>query len=318
MTQPHELKKANTGRNLTTIADLSVDDINELFALTAHIKSSHKNRQADNSLSGKTLGMIFEKSSMRTRVSFEVAMTQLGGHAIYLTKQDINLGERESIKDVATILSRYVDCVAIRTHLHETVIELANHSSVPVINALSDYTHPCQALADLYTIKEKKGALNSVKIAFVGDGNNVARSLAFLCAKLDVSFKIASPENYELPAKTLEMAMKGAKSGTCIGQKRNPVDVIKDADIVYADTWVSMGSESETKTRLKDFKDYQLNSSLMASARPGALVMHCLPAHRGEEITDEVIDGPNSIVYDQAENRLHLQKALLKFLICGK
>jgi ornithine carbamoyltransferase len=262
--------------------------------------------------------MIFEKSSMRTRVSFEVAMTQMGGHAIYLTKQDINLGERESIKDVAAILSRYVDCVAIRTYAHETVVELANHSSVPVINALSDYTHPCQALADLYTIKERLGTLDGVKIAFVGEGNNVARSLAFLCAKLGVSFKIASPENYELPAESLHMALGSAKSSACIEQRRDPVEVIQDADIVYTDTWISMGSEGEAETRRRDFRAYQLNSKLMASAKKDVLVMHCLPAHRGEEITDEVIDGPNSIIYDQAENRLHLQKALLKFLICGK
>ncbi|GJQ58655.1 MAG: ornithine carbamoyltransferase [Candidatus Scalindua sp. AMX11] len=306
-------------KNLVTIADLSVREINELFALTAQIKGSYKNRQTDHSLAGKTVGMIFEKSSMRTRVSFEVAMTQLGGHAIYLTKQDINLGERESIKDVAAILSRYVDCVTIRTYAHETIVELANHSSVPVINALSDYTHPCQALTDLYTVKEKIGTLDGVKIAFIGDGNNnVVRSLAFLCAKLDVSVMIASPENYELPVESLELAVKSAKPSTCIEQKRNPMEVIKDADIVYTDTWVSMGREAEAETRRNDFKTYQVNGQLMASAKQGAFVMHCLPAHRGEEITDEVIDGPRSIVYDQAENRLHLQKALLKFLICGK
>lgn len=305
-------------KNLVTITDLSVEEINSLFALTEQIKGSGKKRQADHSLAGKTLGMIFEKSSMRTRVSFEVAMTQLGGHAIYLTKQDINIGERESIKDVAAILSRYVDCVAIRTYAHETVVELANHSSVPVINALSDYTHPCQALSDLYTIKEKIGTLDGVKIAFVGDGNNVARSLAFLCGKLGVSFKIASPENYELPAESLETAMRYAKPGICIEQQRNPLEAVREADIVYTDTWISMGREAETATRRNNFHSYQVNGSLLASAKQGALVMHCLPAHRGEEITDEVIDGPNSIVYDQAENRLHLQKALLKLLICGK
>ncbi|MDR4499160.1 MAG: ornithine carbamoyltransferase [Candidatus Scalindua sp.] len=305
-------------KNLVTIADLSVKDIDKLFALTVRMKESHKNKQTDHSLAGKTLGMIFEKSSMRTRVSFEVAMTQLGGHAIYLTKQDINLGERESIKDVAAILSRYVDCIAIRTFAHETVTELASHSSVPVINALSDYTHPCQALTDLYTIKEKIGRLDGVKLAFVGDGNNVARSLAFLCAKLEVSFKIASPENYELPLESLEIAKRIAKTSSCIEQLRDPVEAIKDADIIYTDTWISMGREKESIIRRKDFKGYQVNGSLLASAKEGVFIMHCLPAHRGEEITDEVIDSPNSIVYDQAENRLHLQKALLNLLICNE
>ncbi len=305
-------------KNLVTIADLLVGEIEELFALTSQMKSSYKNELIDHSLAGKTLGMIFEKSSMRTRVSFEVAMTQLGGHAIYLTKQDINLGERESIKDVAAILSRYVDGISIRTFAHETVVELARHSTVPVINALSDYTHPCQALTDLYTVREKIGTLDGVKIAFVGDGNNVARSLAFLCAKLGVSFQIASPENYELQSESLEIAKGIAKSTTCIEQERDPFDAVSNADIVYTDTWISMGSEAEAETRRSDFKDYQVNGSLLSAAKPGAFVMHCLPAHRGEEITDEVIDGPNSIVYDQAENRLHLQKALLKLLICGK
>ena len=253
-------KISMNNRNLVTIADLSVKDINELFALTVQMKDSYKNKQTDHSLAGKTLGMIFEKSSMRTRVSFEVAMTQLGGHAIYLTKQDINL----------------------------------------------------------YTIKEKIGKLDSVKLAFVGDGNNVARSLAFLCAKLDVSFRIASPANYELPSESLETAKGIAKSSTCIEQLRDPVEAIKDADVIYTDTWISMGREKESISRRKDFKGYQVNGSLLASAKEGAFVMHCLPAHRGEEITDEVIDSPTSIVYDQAENRLHLQKALLKFLICNQ
>ncbi|MEE9260166.1 MAG: ornithine carbamoyltransferase [Candidatus Scalindua sediminis] len=303
-------------KNLVTIADLSPEDVDELFALTTEMKESYRRNEVDHCLAGKTLGMIFEKSSMRTRVSFEAAMTQLGGHAIYLTKQDINLGVRESVKDVAEVLSRYVDCITIRTYAHETVVELAKSSSVPVINALSDYTHPCQALADLYTIKEKKGTLEDIKLAFVGDGNNVARSLALLCAKLNVSYQIASPENYELSTEFLELARATATSSTCIEQYREPKKVVRNADIIYTDTWISMGKEKEVETRRNDFKGYQVNSELVSYAKEDVLVMHCLPAHRGEEITDDVIDGQNSIVYDQAENRLHIQKALLKLLIC--
>jgi ornithine carbamoyltransferase len=303
--------------NLVSIKNLRVEDIDELFELTAKMKESYKSGETDRCLAGKTLGMIFEKSSMRTRVSFEVAMTQMGGHAIYLTKHDINLGERESIKDVAKVLSRYVDCITIRTYAHETVVELANSASVPVINALSDYTHPCQALTDLYTIKEKKGSLDNVKLVYVGDGNNVARSLAFLCAKLNVSYKAASPENYELSSEFLEEVRKIAESSkTCIEQLRDPKEAVEDADVIYTDTWVSMGKEKEAVTRRNHFKGFQVNDELMSHAKRDALVMHCLPAHRGEEITDDVIDGPHSIVYDQAENRLHVQKALLKLLIC--
>jgi ornithine carbamoyltransferase len=302
--------------NLVSVADLEREDIDELFALTAEMKESSKRGVTDLCLAGKTLGMIFEKSSMRTRVSFEVAMTQMGGHAIYLTKDDINLGERESIKDVSKVLSRFIDCIAIRTYDHKTVTALADNASVPVINALSDYTHPCQALTDLYTVKEKIGSLDSVKIAYVGDGNNVARSLAFLCAKLKVSYTVVSPENYGLSAgflDELENNVKGKDS--YIKQIMDPKEAVKDADVIYTDTWISMGEEEEAEIRRKDFKGFQVNSELISYAKKDVLVMHCLPAHRGEEITDEVIDGQHSIVYDQAENRLHVQKALLKLLI---
>lgn len=304
--------------NLVTIEDLSLEDINELFDLTARMKESlGKDNEFSRSLDGKTLGMIFEKSSMRTRVSFEAAMTQTGGHAVYLTKQDINLGVRESVKDVAMVLSRYVDCITIRTYAHQVVVDLANYSTVPVINALSDYTHPCQALADLFTIKEKIGDLDKVKFAYVGDGNNVARSLALLCAKLNISYQIASPENYELSTEFMEKAGKVTTSNISIEQHRDPKKVVKDADVIYTDTWVSMGKEKEASDRRKDFREYQVNNELISHAKKDVYVMHCLPAHRGDEITDEVIDGPNSIVYDQAENRLHVQKALLKLLICN-
>ncbi len=303
--------------NLVSISDLKLEDINDLFTSTAEMKASLQKGGVDHCLAGKTLAMIFEKSSMRTRVSFEVAMTQMGGHAIYLTKHDINLGERESIKDVAKVLSRYVDCITIRTYDHETVVELADCSSVPVVNALSDYTHPCQGLTDLYTIREKKGNIDNIKIAYIGDGNNVARSLAFLCAKLDVSYTAASPENYELTAEFLKEAAEATKGNSkCIELIRDPKEAVKDADVIYTDTWISMGEEEEAKTRRNHFKGFQVNSDLMSHAKSDVLVMHCLPAHRGEEITDDVIDGQNSIVYDQAENRLHVQKALLKLLIC--
>jgi ornithine carbamoyltransferase len=303
--------------NLVSISDLELEDINDLFTLTAEMKASLQKGEVDLCLAGKTLAMIFEKSSMRTRVSFEVAMTQMGGHAIYLTKHDINLGERESIKDVANVLSRYVDCIAIRTYDHETVVELADCSSVPVVNALSDYTHPCQALTDLYTIMEKKGSFDNIKIVYVGDGNNVARSLAFLCAKLKVSYTAASPENYELTAEFLNEVAEITNGGnTCIELISDPKEAVKDADVIYTDTWISMGEEEEAETKRNHFKGFQVNSELMSYAKSDALVMHCLPAHRGEEITDDVIDSQNSVVYDQAENRLHVQKALLKLLIC--
>ena len=303
-------------KDLVSVADLEREDIDKLFALTAEMKESCKRGDTDLCLAGKTLGMIFEKSSMRTRVSFEVAMTQMGGHAIYLTKHDINLGERESIKDVSKVLSRFIDCIAIRTYDHKTVTELADCSSIPVINALSDYTHPCQALTDLFTVKEKLGTLDDIKIAYVGDGNNVARSLAFLCAKLKVTCVVASPENYELSTEFLDELENNVKDkDSFIKQITDPVEAVKGADVIYTDTWISMGEEEEAETRRKDFNGFQVNSELTSHAKKGVFVMHCLPAHRGEEITDEVMDGEHSIVYDQAENRLHVQKALLKLLI---
>lgn len=301
-------------KNLTSIIDLSAKDIEEIFDVTHELKTADV-KEHIYTLSGKILGMIFEKSSMRTRVSFEVAMTLLGGHAIYLTKQDIDLGKREAIKDGANVLSRYVDCIAIRTYAHKTVVELANEASVPVINALSDYSHPCQALADLYTIKEKLGTFNGITLSFIGDGNNVARSLAFLCAKLGVMFKIASPKKYELDRDTLSLIKKISIKDTAFSRCSDPKDAAKDADIIYTDTWTSMGQESEADIRRNDFREYQINKTLVSLAKKEVIIMHCLPAHRGEEITDEVIDSPNSVVYDQAENRLHIEKALLKLFL---
>ncbi len=301
-------------KHLVTIADLSLDDINKIFHMTRELKSSQAEGKTTKPLEGKTLALVFEKSSLRTRVSFEVAMGQLGGGAIYLSRQDIDLGHRESVRDVAMTLSRYVNAIVLRTFTHKTVVETAKNSTIPVINALSDYYHPCQALTDLYTIMEKRETLKGLKVSFIGDGNNVARSLALLCARLGVAFCIASPKGYELDNAFLDK-IKTLTKGNSLTISNNPREAVEDADVIYTDTWVSMGQEAETEKRRRDFQGYCVDAPLVAQAKSGALVMHCLPAHRGEEITDEVLDGPNSIVYDQAENRLHVQKAILKLLL---
>ncbi|MFQ5863033.1 MAG: ornithine carbamoyltransferase [Candidatus Brocadiales bacterium] len=301
-------------KHLITVADLSLDDIEKVFSMTRELKSSRAGEEVAKPLEGRTLALVFEKSSLRTRVSFEVAMRQLGGDAIYLSRQDVDLGHRESVRDVATTLSRYVNAIALRTFSHETVIEMAKNSTVPVINALSNYYHPCQALTDLYTIMEKRGTLNGMKVSFVGDGNNVARSLALLCARLGITFSIASPKGYELDKAFLD-EVKTLVKGNSPTISNNPREAVKGADVIYTDTWVSMGQEAEAEKRRRDFQGYCVDAALVARAKKGTLVMHCMPAHRGEEITSEVLDGPNSIVYDQAENRLHVQKAILKLLL---
>lgn len=301
-------------KHLITVADLSLDDIDNIFRMTREMKSSLAGGEVIRPLEGKTLALVFEKSSLRTRVSFDVAMRQLGGGSIYLSRQDIDLGHRESVRDVAMTLSRYVDAIALRTFSHETVLEMAKNSRIPVINALSDRYHPCQALTDLYTIKEKRGTLKGLKVSFVGDGNNVARSLALLCTKLGVAFSIASPGGYELDKEFLD-EIKALAKGNLPTLSNDPKKVVKGADVIYTDTWVSMGQEAETEKRRRDFRGYCVDAALVALAKKDVLVMHCLPAHRGEEITSEVLDGPNSIVYDQAENRLHVQKAILKLLL---
>jgi ornithine carbamoyltransferase len=242
-------------------------------------------------------------------------MVQLGGHAIYLTQGDINLGKREAVKDGARVLSRYVDGIVIRTFGQETIQELARYATVPVINALSDYLHPCQALTDMYTIKEKFGTYTNVKIAYIGDGNNVARSLAQICAKLGIHFYVASPKGYELSSEFLAKAKQMAEGYDVIHLSHDPKEVAKNAQVLYTDTWVSMGQEAEKAVRQQAFRDFQINNDIVKLAKNDVKVMHCLPAHRGEEITDDVLDGPNSIVYDQAENRLHVEKALLKLLL---
>jgi ornithine carbamoyltransferase len=258
--------------------------------------------------------MLFEKTSLRTRISFQVAMTDLGGHALYLKPDDIGIiGKREPAKDMARVLSRYVDGIMARTFAHETIVEFTRFATAPVINALSDWSHPCQAMADALTIKEHCGAFDGLKVAYVGDGNNVARSLAFVCAKLNMKFVCASPAGYELDAKSIDESNR-ITEGTAV-QIDDPVAAVTDANIVYTDTWTSMGQEDEKAKRIRDFEGFQINSELLASAPADVKIMHCLPAYRGLEITDEVAESPNSIIFDQAENRLHFQRALLKKLL---
>ncbi|HHT9129853.1 MAG TPA: ornithine carbamoyltransferase [Candidatus Brocadiaceae bacterium] len=302
-------------KDLISIADLSPADIEEIFTVTKELKEWHNKGYDEKCLSGKILGMIFEKSSMRTRVSLEVAMVHLGGYAIYLTQSDINFGKREAVKDGARVLSRYVNGIAIRTFGQETIQEMARFATVPVINALSDYLHPCQALTDLYTIKEKFGTYANLKLAFVGDGNNIARSLAQICAKLNLQFHIASPKGYELTPDFLSKTKQMSDGNEVVHLYQDPREAVENANVIYTDTWVSMGQEEEKEVRKQAFNGFQVNSDLLKLARNDVKIMHCLPAHRGEEITDEVIDGPSSIVYDQAENRLHIEKALLKLLL---
>lgn len=301
-------------KDLLTIADLSVDDISKILEMTGTIKGDEA-AYAD-ALKGKSLGLIFQKPSNRTRASFEVGMVQLGGHAMYLGPNEIGMGGRESVKDVARVLSRYLSGIVARTYKHEDVVELAEYATVPVINGLSDIAHPCQALADIFTVKEKFGKFSGLKLAYVGDGNNVLNSLMAACAKAGLDIKIAAPKGYEPEKKTIDGAKKfAAASGAKIELTNDPKDAVKGADIIYTDVWVSMGQEKETAKREKDFKRFQVNDALLKAAGKDCLVMHCLPAHRGLEITDSVIDSDRSIVYDQAENRMHVQKAILILML---
>lgn len=292
-------------KDLITIKELSTKEIEDIFSLTAKLKKNKFSK----ALAGKTLALVFQKPSNRTRVSFEVGMYQLGGNSIYLSPNEISLGVRESVHDVAKTLSRYVDAIVLRTFAHENVIELAKYADIPVINGLSDYSHPCQALADIYTIKEKLKNIKGKTLAYVGDGNNVCNSLIFACAKTGMRINIGSPVGYEPDKNVLALAGQTAKVFN------NPFDAVKNADVIYADVWTSMGQEEESVKRKEIFKDYQINKNLVSLANKNVLIMHCLPAHRGEEITDEVIDGKNSVVFDQAENRMHVQKAILMKLL---
>lgn len=303
------------GRHLISVADLSPRDVQRVVDVALQTK----NGQSVSILGGKTLALLFEKPSLRTRVSFDVAMQQLGGHALYLSPAEVGLGEREPVADVARVLSRYVDAIAARTFKHETVEELARWADVPVINALSDGEHPCQALADLLTIYEKKDRWRGLVLAFVGDGNNVARSLMLGSAMVGMEFRIASPQGYCVSRALVDKAESlAAASGAAVVCVESPQEAVRGADVVYTDVWASMGQEKEQVERRRAFSGYQVNAELLALASPDAIVMHDLPAHRGEEIADEVIEGPQSVVFDQAENRLHAQKAVLSLILGGE
>lgn len=300
------------GRDFIGLVDYAPEEIQYLIELAIELKKKQKAGEVYQPLKGKTLGMIFEKSSTRTRVSFEVGMYQLGGHALFLSKNDLQIGRGESIWDTAQTMSRYLDGIMIRTFAHRTVIDLARGATVPVINGLTDLSHPCQALADYQTIYEKKGRLQGLKVAYIGDGNNMVHSLLMGAAKLGVNFAVATPEGYEPDAEVLRSSKEvAAKSGASIYIGTDPKEAIADADVVYTDVWASMGFEAEQKERELAFKNYQVNDELVKYAKKDYLFMHCLPAHRGEEVSEGVIDGPNSVIFDQAENRLHAQKAIM-------
>ncbi|UCC98362.1 MAG: ornithine carbamoyltransferase [Phycisphaerales bacterium] len=301
-------------KDFLSIMDCSVELLEELLGISADLKSLYTAGGNDSPLSGKTLAMLFQKPSLRTRISFQVAMTDLGGSVIYVKPEDIGgIGKREPVKDIARVLSRYVNGIMARTFEHNTVTELAKYATVPVINALTDFSHPCQAMADVLTIREHCQRVEGIKIAFIGDGNNVARSLAHACAKLGMKMVVASPAGYELDAETIQSV--DSVSAECVRQTNDPREAVLDADIIYTDTWVSMGQEEQKQKRQADFAGFQVNAELLKSAPAHAMIMHCLPAYRGFEITDEAAESPNSIMFDQAENRLHFQRALLKKLM---
>ncbi|WP_209121840.1 ornithine carbamoyltransferase [Alkalihalobacillus sp. BA299] len=304
------------GKDFLTLLDFSSDEIFYLLELAGNMKKAQKEGKISNILQGKSLGMIFENASTRTRVSFEVGMTQLGGHALFLSPRDLQIGRGEPISDTAQALSRYVDAIMIRTNSHEKVEELAKYSTVPVINALTDYYHPCQALADLLTIYEHKGTFKDIKVVYVGDGNNVAHSLVIGAAKVGMDIAVASPKGYEMKQEIIQKAKEVAVStGSTVTVTNDPLEAVKDADIIYTDVWASMGYESEQKDREAAFAPFQVNSELVSNAKEDYLFLHCLPAHRGEEVTAEIIDSAHSVVFDEAENRLHVQKAVLASLI---
>ncbi len=304
------------GRDFLKISDFTREEI-RLFLDAAHaLKRELKAGIPHQVLKGKTLGMIFHKPSTRTRVSFEVGMYQLGGYPLFLSAQELQLRRGETIGDTARTLSRYLDGIMIRTFAQEDVEELAHYASIPVINGLTDLFHPTQALADVMTIEEHKGRLAGLKLAFVGDGNNVAHSLLQVCAKLGINMVVACPPGYEPQADILAAARsEAAATGAVLEVTHDPVAAVSGADVVYTDVWASMGREAEEEARRKVFARYQVNSELLSHASPEVIVLHCLPAHRGEEITDEVMDGPHSVVFDEAENRLHMHKAILALLL---
>lgn len=303
-------------RDFIAIADYSASELRNLLDSAVALKQEFQNGGNPPLLRGKVLAMIFQKPSLRTRISFDMAMRHLGGDALYISPSEIGLGQRESIGDVARVLSGYVNAIMARVFSHDHVLQLAQFASIPVINGLSDYNHPCQGLADALTIYEKKGDLKGLNITYVGDGNNVAVSLLHVCVKLGANFSIACPAGFDLREDALQLGMKFAgESGSKINQLRNPHDAVKGADVIYTDTWTSMGQESEAQNRELVFPPYQVNAKLVSEAKPDVIVMHCLPAHRNHELTDEVADGPHSVIFDQAHNRMHAQKSILVHLL---
>lgn len=304
------------GRDLLSIKDLTAAELTALLDLAADLKARQRAGQPHPLCAGKTLAMVFQKSSTRTRVSFEVGMYQLGGHALYLNAQDMQLGRGETVADTARVLSRFVDAIMIRTFAQAEVEELARYADVPVINGLTDWEHPCQILADLLTIREHKGTLQGLKLAWVGDGNNVCHSMLLGGAMTGMRVAVATPPGYA-PAEAVVAAARelAAQNGGGVELTTDPAEAVREADVVVTDTWASMGQEAEHQERVKVFTPYQVNESLVSLARPDFIFLHCLPAHRGEEVTGAVIDGPHSVVWDEAENRLHVQKALLASLL---
>jgi len=303
-------------RHFLSLADYAPDELTEILNLAIRLKDEWRHDGNPPLLKGKVLAMVFQKPSLRTRVSFDMAMRHLGGDALYLSPSEIGLGQREAISDVSRVLSGYVQVVMARVFDHEHILELARFSSVPVINGLSDFNHPCQAMADMLTILERFGQLKGLKMTFIGDGNNVAVSLAFACMRLGIDFTVAAPKGYALPSRALAMAEEMAQeSGASLRQLHDPQAAVEGAHVIYTDTWVSMGQEEEAEHRKQVFPPFQVNEALVDLADSSAIVMHCLPAHRGEEITDQVADGSHSVIFQQAENRLHAQKAILATLL---
>lgn len=316
--KPADYKKKLKGRDFLTLNDYSADEVSYLLELASFLKVQRAKGKGEQPLQGKTLGMIFEKSSTRTRVSFETGMFQLGGAGLFLSTSDLQLGRGEPVSDTAKVLSGYLDGIMIRTFSQKMVEELAYHASIPVINGLTDLYHPCQALADLQTIKETKGTLAGLKLVYVGDGNNVANSLMIGGAMMGMEVVIAAPEGYQPTAEIVKQARQKAElNGGSVLLTNNPFEAVKNADVVYTDVWASMGQEEEQKVREQAFSDFQVNEKLMTAASSKAIFMHCLPAHRGEEVAAGVIDGKQSVVFEQAENRLHSQKALMTALMEG-
>jgi ornithine carbamoyltransferase len=316
---PHGIGAARYAKDLLDVATMPRKQILDLLQLAASLKNKQRQGTPHRLLVGKTLGLLFQKPSTRTRVSFEAGMNQLGGHALVLPMSDIQLSRGETVSDTARVLSRYLDGIVIRTYDHAIVEEWAAEATMPVINGLTDHSHPCQALSDLLTIREIKGRLKGINLAYVGDGNNVANSLIEAGVKMGMRVVIGCPSGYQPDQQVIDRArMEGQTPGAAIEVVENPLVAVKEADVVYTDVWISMGREREHARRLRTLTPYQLNRRLLQRAKPDAIVMHCLPAHRGEEITADVLDGPQSVIIDQAENRLHMQKAILSQLLSRK